>query len=278
MSETLSFIWPVSGLTLKAKIYSPAGVKREATDIALTEIGTTGIYVGTSTLIRSGDLGAVYDDANPTVNIGGGEFMPKVLVPNYALGDELVDNGGFDSEIFKWEGETLTWEGETVYWTDFGAWKSFSTEPGNVWALISGKAVLIGSPSYSRFYQALPADTFIAGKTFRITYTLSASSFSVGAAIAANFGTYGEQTGTWRMADGTFTEDIFISADISNSNFGFYLVLVPGDTVTIDNVSVKEITTDTRINVSSILTALNRVVTVADDRKSAITAVVQKGI
>lgn len=79
MSLELKFIWNVSGkTTFKAKVYAPDGTRRENPDIALTEIGATGIYVGSSPNIVAGDLVAVYDNDDPTENIGSGEYMPEV--------------------------------------------------------------------------------------------------------------------------------------------------------------------------------------------------------
>jgi len=64
-----------TGKSLDAAVYAPDGTRREDPDIDLTEIGSTGLYVGSSDSIQTGDLVIIDDGTN---KIGWGEYQPEI--------------------------------------------------------------------------------------------------------------------------------------------------------------------------------------------------------
>ena len=96
MANEITFGW-TSGESLDAEVYSPAGVRRENPDVDLTEIGTTGLYVGSSTNIVAGDLVAIDDGTNI---VGWGEYRTEVNCV-------LIEGADFTETLIGADGDTL---------------------------------------------------------------------------------------------------------------------------------------------------------------------------
>jgi len=74
MENNITFGW-YTGESLDAGVYAPDGTRREDPDVDLTEIGATGLYVGSSANIQIGDL-VIIDDG--TTQVGWGEYKPTI--------------------------------------------------------------------------------------------------------------------------------------------------------------------------------------------------------
>jgi hypothetical protein len=152
-------------------------------------------------------------------------------ISDYSLGVEMITNGGFTTDLSGWtfaRQSGLVWIPSSEGWT---------------WA--AGEAVFVAPAgiSYSSIYQTFAEDIFLAGRTFRVSYKLSNEHLDIGAAVFASFGTPGladQILGTARIVDGTYTEDITLSADTSSA-VGLYFSGIPTDYFNLDDFSVKEL-------------------------------------
>lgn len=121
------------------------------------------------------------------------------------LGSNLLTNGTFDSDT---------------------AWTK-----GAGWSIAGGVAVRIPDASTSGLSQAA---AFVAGRTYRVTFTVSG--FAAGQFLAQFTGGT-TRSGTARTANGTYVEDLL--ANTGNVSFRIFATGVTNGII--DNVSVREV-------------------------------------
>lgn len=129
----------------------------------------------------------------------------RPLLAGDGLGANLLTNGTFDTD---------------TVWTK-----------GAGWTIAGGVAVRVPDASSSGLSQAA---AFVAGRTYRVTFTVSG--FAAGL-FAAQFTGGTTRNGTSRMANGTYTEDLV--ANTGNNSFRIFASNVTSGVI--DSVSVREV-------------------------------------
>ena len=146
----------------------------------------------------------ITDDTNlPRINYEGFSYQD-------ALGSEEIVNGGFDTNLNNW--------------TDYGG-TTISWESG-------GFALLDNDNGY--WCKIRQSDVFEIGKTYRVILTAKSN-------IANKLFFSSTITGSFSQADTFETFEQYYTATTTTFEFGYHNVTGQNATITIDNVSVKEV-------------------------------------
>ncbi len=184
-----------------------------------------GIYekIGNSNITLNGYTGVVYI-------ISGGRVETRILTHDSAvIGDELVVNGGFDDGLNGWNstGATLTLQSGGVNISITASYGYLNS--------MTGIPTILGE-SYGVKFEVL--DTTVTGST----YIQVGSSFALSDISSENIGTVDVGVSPISTFMGT-GNDVFVRLGFNGN----------GQNITIDNVSTKKISQETKLYIDGVL-------------------------
>jgi hypothetical protein len=199
--------------------------------VSMTVVGVAG---GTSFRVYLSDSltgnGSYAGNGTSGILIWGGQLQP-VEANNLVLGPELVVNGGFATD---------------TNWTK-----------GTGWTISGGVAVATAVAGFEAIFQNIGA---VAGKTYQVAVTATVTSGSFGVGLGNN----GQNIWAAPAASGIYTAVVTTSTAAGNGSV--YIRGNPTVTGTIDNVSVREIT-----SVTGMPNTYQRVASVAETEVASLT-------